>query len=74
MSKIMALKMARIRRQVETGKITMAEAEEKAKPYMMKLNVQAALEAHKKGETYEPINFEGFMWIWRENEKRDNPK
>jgi hypothetical protein len=68
------MKLLKIRMKVERGTMTMAEAEVKARPYMIRLNNKAAKNAKKKGETYQPISYEGFLWIQREIEKRDNTK
>jgi hypothetical protein len=66
-------KLGLLRRKLAQGKISVKEAERKAKPFMDKLNKQAAENARNKGEDFKPITFEQFVAVWRAREAADYP-
>lgn len=66
-------KLGMLRRKLAQGKISVEEAERKAKPFMDKLNKEAADNARAKGEDFKPITFEQFCVVWRAREAADHP-
>gem|GEM_PF-6932118 len=60
----------KVRRQLAQGKLTMEQAEIQAKPFLDKMNAQAAKNAQEKDESYTPLTLSQFLAVWLEVEKR----